>query len=237
MTHQAYQPYGLCEHSRAEELSRPYLGTVVSVEDPDHLARVQVRLLSFDGVADQDAAMWARVALPFAGDNRGAFMLPDVGDEVLVVFVNGDSRFPVVVGGLWNGATGIPETLGGDRVDRWTITGKAGTRIAIEEAQSGQPTIVFTTPGGVTGKLTDDAGGKIVLQLSGGSTSITLDSSGVSVQTGSNVQIQASQLNVTAGQVSVSAAMSQFSGVVQCDTLIATTVVGSTYTPGAGNVW
>jgi uncharacterized protein involved in type VI secretion and phage assembly len=154
-----------------------------------------------------------------------------------VVFVNGDSRFPVVVGGLWNGATGIPETLGGDRVDRWTITGKAGTRIAIEEQTSGQPTIVFTTPGGVTGKLTDDSGGKIELSLPGGTTSITVDSSGVSVQTGSKVEMQASQMNITAGQVSVDAAMSQFSGVVQCDTLIATTVVGTSYTPGAGNVW
>jgi uncharacterized protein involved in type VI secretion and phage assembly len=232
-----FHPYGLLEHSSAEELSRPYLAKVVSVQDPDNLARVQVRLWSFDGVTDQDAAIWARVALPFAGDKRGAFLLPDVDDEVLVVFANGDSRFPIVVGGLWSGATGIPETLGGDRVDRWTITGKAGTRIAIEEKQSGQPTIVFTTPGGVSGTLSDDSGGKIVLSLSGSTTTITLDSSGVSVETGSNVQIQASQMNVTAGQVSVNAAMSQFSGVVQCDTLIATTVVGTTYTPGAGNVW
>jgi uncharacterized protein involved in type VI secretion and phage assembly len=232
-----FHPYGLLEHSSAEELSRPYLARVVSVQDPDNLARVQVRLWSFDGVSDQDAAIWARVALPFAGDKRGAFLLPDVDDEVLVVFANGDSRFPIVVGGLWSGATGIPETLGGDRVDRWTITGKAGTRIAIEEKQSGQPTIVFTTPGGVSGTLSDDSGGKIVLSLSGSTTTITLDSSGVSVETGSNVQIQASQMNVTAGQVSVNAAMSQFSGVVQCDTLIATTVVGTTYTPGAGNVW
>jgi uncharacterized protein involved in type VI secretion and phage assembly len=235
--HNGFHPYGLREHSSAEELARPYLAKVVSVQDPDNLARVQVRLYSFDGVTDQDAALWARVALPFAGDKRGCFMLPDVGDEVLVVFVNGDSRFPVVVGGLWNGATGIPETLGGDRVDRWTITGKAGTRIAIEEQTSGQPTIKFTTPGGITGTLTDDSGGKIELSLAGSTTSITLDSSGVSVQTSSNVQVQASQINVTAGQVSVTAAMSQFSGVVQCDTLIATTVVGTTYTPGAGNVW
>jgi hypothetical protein len=35
----------------------------------------------------------------------------------------------------------------------------------------------------------------------------------------------------------VDAAMATFSGVVQCQTLIATTVVGTSYTPGAGNVW
>src|SRR5437899_1151143 len=77
---------GLMEHAGAERLNAAYLATVVSVQDPDNLARVQVRLLSFDGVAQQDAAIWARVALPFAGDHRGCFMLPDVGDEVLVTF-------------------------------------------------------------------------------------------------------------------------------------------------------
>jgi uncharacterized protein involved in type VI secretion and phage assembly len=224
------------EHPSAEALSATYLATVVSVEDPDNLARVQVRVLSFDGVNLQDAPIWARVALPFAGDNRGCFLLPDVGDEVLVAFVNGDSRFPVVVGGLWNGSTGIPETLGGDRVDRWTITGTAGTRIAIEEPQGGQPTIAFRTPGGVTGKLTDDQGGKIELSLADG-TQLTFDSSGVSLQTSSNVQVRATQVEVNSGQVTVNAAISKFSNLVQCDVLEATTVRAKTYQPGAGNVW
>jgi hypothetical protein len=37
--------------------------------------------------------------------------------------------------------------------------------------------------------------------------------------------------------VTVDAAMAKFSGVVKCETLIATTVVSSVYTPGAGNIW
>lgn len=43
-------------------------------------------------------------------------------------------------------------------------------------------------------------------------------------------------LAVAAGQVTVDAGMAKFSGVVQCDTLIANTVVAATYTPGAGNL-
>src|SRR5262249_3182848 len=154
------------------------------------------RLPNFDGVADQDAAVWARVAVPFAGDRRGAFMLPDVGDEVLVSFINRDSRFPVVVGGLWNGNAGPPETPGGagDRNDRWTIVGKAGSRIAIVEESPGQAVISFETPNGVSGELTDKSGGKI--EFKGAGTTITVDTSGVSVQTPSKVKVQASQVEV-----------------------------------------
>jgi uncharacterized protein involved in type VI secretion and phage assembly len=214
-----------------------YLAEVVSVDDPENLSRVQVRLLNFDGIGEQDGPVWARVAVPFAGSERGAFLIPDVGDEVLVTFLNGDSRLPVVVGGLWNGNARPPESLGGagGRVDRWTIVGKAGTRIAIVEENPGQATISFTTPGGVSGELTDAGGGKIELVAAG--TTITVDPSGVSVQTGGRVQVSASQVEITSGTVTVNAAMSRFSGIVTCDVLQATTVIGTTYTPGAGNVW
>lgn len=214
-----------------------YLAEVISVQDPENLSRVQVRLLSFDGIGDQDGPIWARVAVPFAGGNRGAFMLPDVGDEVLITFINGDVRLAVVVGGLWNGNATPPETLGGagDRIDRWTIVGKAGTRIAIVEENPGQATISLTTPNGVSGEMTDTGGGKIEFKAAG--TTITVDSAGVSVQTPSKVKVQASQVEVTAGMVKVDAAMSQFSGIVKCDVLQTTTVISTTYTPGAGNVW
>ena len=213
------------------------LAEVISVNDPEGLNRVQIKLLSYDGFDNQDSAAWARVAVPFAGADRGAFMLPDVGDEVLVTFINGDSRFPVVVGSLWNGRDQAPETLGGsgDSIDRWTIVGKAGTRIAIEEPQAGQPTIRLSTPQGVSAELTDQGGGKIECRAAG--TVITIDPSGVQVQCPATVSVQASTVEVSAGSVNVNAPMASFSGVVSCNTLIATTVVGTTYTPGAGNVW
>src|SRR5690242_4726242 len=90
-----------------------YLATVVSVKDPDSRSRVQIRLVNADGVTDQDGPIWARVAVPFAGDGNGGFFIPDVGDEVLVTFVNGDSRLPIVIGSLWNGAAKPSETIGG----------------------------------------------------------------------------------------------------------------------------
>ena len=221
----AHRPWGL---------TAAYLATVVSVADPEKLGRVQVRLLALDGVEDQDAPVWARVAVPFAGSDRGAFLIPDVGDEVLVNFVNADPRLPVVVGGLWSGTAKPPEQLSGDRIDRWTFTGKAGTRIAIVE-ENQQPVIELETPGGVSATLQDAGGGKLELVAAG--CTITLESSGITIQTGSTVTVKGSTLDVTAASVNVNAASSTFSGMVKCDVLQATTVIASTYTPGVGNIW
>ena len=213
------------------------LARVVAVNDPEGIGRVKVRLLSFDGPDEQDAEIWARVAVPFAGNNRVAFLIPDVDDEVLVSFANADPRQPIVIGGLWSGSTEVPETLGGsgDSVDRWTMTGKAGTRMAIVEEQPSEATISFTTPGGVSGELTDSGGGKIEMRIGG--TTVTYDTQGVTVNTGMKVTVQATQVEVSASMVTVNAAMSRFSGVVQADTVITNSVISSSYTPGAGNIW
>ena len=215
-----------------------FLAKVVSVQDPDSLNRIQVRIYNVDGIAGQDGAVWARVAVPFAGDNRGCFFIPDVGDEVLVMYLSGDSRFPVVLGGLWNGQATAPDAFGGSgtSVDRWTITGKAGTKIAIIEDSTG-PTIQFTTPGQLTGKMTDSDGS---IEFSDSNqTSVRIDSSGVTINA-PTAQVQvtaASSMSITAPQLTVNAAMATFSGIVQCQVMQATTVVATTYTPGAGNVW
>jgi uncharacterized protein involved in type VI secretion and phage assembly len=212
-----------------------FLATVVNVQDPNSMNRVQVRVWNVDGINDQSGPMWARVAVPFAGNNRGAFFIPDVGDEVLVVFLSGDPRFPIVVGSMWNGHDSAPDSIGSS-VDRWTITGKAGTKIAIIEDSSG-PTIQFTTPGQLTGKMTDSDGS---IEFSDSNqTSIRIDSSGVTINA-PTAQVQvtaASGVTVTAPQLTVDAAMATFSGIVQCQVMQATTVIGTTYTPGAGNVW
>jgi uncharacterized protein involved in type VI secretion and phage assembly len=160
-----------------------------------------------------------------------------VGDEVLVTFVNGDTRLPVVIGGLWNGSASAPEQLGGsgDSVDRWTIVGKEGTRIAIVEETPGSETISFTTPGGSSGQLTDSGGGKIELTTAG--TTVTIDTQGVTVDTPMNVKVQATQVSISAAMVKVDAGISKFSGVVQADTVITNSIIAASYTPGAGNIW
>ncbi len=49
--------------------------------------------------------------------------------------------------------------------------------------------------------------------------------------------MNASTAEISAGMLTVNAGMSKFSGVVQADTVITNSVVSSSYTPGAGNIW
>lgn len=213
------------------------LAKVTSVDDPQNLNRIEIELLSHSGSPRQEGTLWARVAVPFAGADKGAFFLPDVGDEVVVSFINGDNRYPIILGSLWNGSDAAPETLGGsgDSVDRWTITGKEGTRIAIVEETPGNAVISFKTPGGTEGELTDAGGGKVEFKAAG--TTVTIDTQGVTVNSGLNVRVQASLVNISASMVTVDAGMSRFSGVVQADSVITNSVISASYTPGAGNIW
>ena len=55
-----------------------------------------------------DLSAFARIALPMAGSGRGFYYLPEVDDEVLVVFEHGDIRTPIIIGVLWNGTRRPP---------------------------------------------------------------------------------------------------------------------------------
>jgi len=211
------------------------LAKVSSIDDPERLNRVQVRLLAFDDTTGQDAAMWARLVAPFAGDDRGTFFVPDVDDEVLVVFAQGDPRHPLVLGGLWNGSAAAPADIESGGLNRYKrIKSKNGIVVTLDD-QSGQETLTLETPGGCSLTLKDGPG-TVTLEDSNGN-SIKLETSGITVQAAAKVTVQASQVNVTAGMVKVDAAMSDFSGIVKCAVLQTNAVISASYTPGAGNVW
>jgi uncharacterized protein involved in type VI secretion and phage assembly len=91
------------------------VGVVVSNEDPDgeHRVRVRMPLVS----ADADGA-WARVASPDAGAERGFFFRPEVGDEVMLGFVNDDPRQPVILGMLHSSAKAPPYEASDDNHEK-----------------------------------------------------------------------------------------------------------------------
>jgi type VI secretion system secreted protein VgrG len=82
----------------------------------DEYGRVKVQL-AWDrhGEHNEHSSCWLRVASGWAHDRYGAVLIPRVGMEVLVGFVNGDMDMPVVVGCLANAATPVPLNLPADK--------------------------------------------------------------------------------------------------------------------------
>ena len=76
------------------------VGLVTNIKDPDGMHRVK---LKFPWLSDDYETWWARSAQAAAGNERGLAWLPEVDDEVLVAFEQGDVRRPYVIGMLFNG--------------------------------------------------------------------------------------------------------------------------------------
>ena len=84
----------------------------VHAVDPKQ-GRVQVE---FRSIEDRLRSTWAPVAAPMSGGKRGQLFMPEVGDECLVAFLDGDFDHPYVVGFLWNGEHISSETEAFNRV-------------------------------------------------------------------------------------------------------------------------
>lgn len=89
------------------------VGLVTNVNDPEKLGRVKVAFPWLEASYESD---WTRIATLMAGDGRGSFFMPEVNDEVLLAFEHGDSRFPYVIGFLWNGKDKPPTEHVRDRM-------------------------------------------------------------------------------------------------------------------------
>jgi uncharacterized protein involved in type VI secretion and phage assembly len=212
-----------------------YAALVADVVDPDGQGRVRVRLPWSPDPGGKSYEAWARLATLMAGGDRGSWFVPDPGDEVVVAFEAGDPRRPYVLGALWNGKDAPPETMdSGGRNEKKTLRSRNGVVVTLDDAD-GRESLTLTTPGGQSVRL-EDGPGRIEIADAAGNT-VELAAAGITVTSSAKVTVQASQVAVSAGMVTVDAGMSKFSGVVQADTVIANAVVGTSYTPGAGNIW
>ncbi len=138
MTHLAPAPTRSTKSARGV-----FLATVEENPDTeDHKFRLVV---SFDALGET-VKRPARVAVPMAGGERGAYFLPEKGDQVLVVFEHGDPSRPIVIGTAWNEQRKPPETnQSGNNNTKLIRTPKGHRMIFCDEPGKEKVTIVDRT--------------------------------------------------------------------------------------------
>ncbi|GGB51500.1 hypothetical protein GCM10011502_25790 [Oceanisphaera marina] len=78
----------------------------------DEYGRVKVQFYwDREGQGDEKTSTWLRVSQGWAGNGYGQLILPRVGMEVLVSFINGDPDRPIITGCLFNGNNQLPYAL------------------------------------------------------------------------------------------------------------------------------
>ena len=121
-----------------EERESKIYGVVIAIvtnnKDPEGLARVKLKF-PWMGEAKDKETNWARVATLMAGKERGSYFIPEVEDEVLVLFENGDINYPYVVGALWNGKDKPTEKNSDGKNDIRSITSRSGHKILFNDKE------------------------------------------------------------------------------------------------------
>lgn len=189
-----------------------YLAEVVDVNDPEKLGRVRVKADQFEDTGDQPT--WATVARPSAGDKTGVFFTPKTGDQVIVGYMAGDVREPIILGYGHSTARkpdsdkvdtekhGIVTTIGSITFDE-----KGGT-ILISFKGPPESTVTINKEGVVIASKASPPEAKISIDAKG----ITMEALTVTVKTTTfNVEAAAS-VGITSAAVGIGAAATTVNG-------------------------
>ena len=186
-----------------------YRATVTDDNDPESKGRLEIDIPAL-GVS----GVWADASLPPIP--ASLVQLPPISSVVWVEFEAGDVRFPVWTGVAWGTDLGEDVTL----ASQGMLTLRANKGIEVT-ADMGLVATAGMNVGVTAGTFVD---------VSAGTT--------VDLSAGAKLALKAPvDVDVSAGLLSVTAATSNFSGIVQAETLVAQDgVVSPSYTPGAGNL-
>jgi phage baseplate assembly protein V len=175
-----------------------YEALVTAVNDAEEKqGRIKVKFPWFD---EQMETEWCRVRQFYAGNGYGAFFVPEIGDEVLVAFIQGDMRFPIILGGLYNGQD-KPPTYRADDKDEKLIRTKGGhqitfddtsgkEKITIVDAQKNNRIVIDTTANSIT---IQSKNGKLVLQAN--EIEIKADAT-IKIEAGAQMDIKGKPINL-----------------------------------------
>lgn len=145
--------------------------------------------------------LWARMAGFYAGKQRGAFFVPEKGDEVVVGFFNHDPRYPVVLGSLYSSQAPASYELKADN-DKKAFLSREKLKIEFDEKKK---IITLETPGNNKIEMNDDS--KAIRITDGNKNEIILDNKGITLNSGGKIILKAKtdiQLDATSG-ISMSA--------------------------------
>jgi Rhs element Vgr protein len=159
------------------------LGTVKQIDqDPDNLYRIQLEVPS---VSQKPNNTWARMAHYYASNNSGSFFLPEIGDEVVLGFLDNDTRFPVILGSLYNGKNAPVYTPEAKNNTKAFVT-RTNMKIEFDEEKKN---ISIVTPGNNSIVISDD--GKSIEIKDQNNNSIKLSTDGIVIDSAKDVKISA----------------------------------------------
>lgn len=157
------------------------IGIVTRLEgDPEGEERIAVKLPMIDNGGD---GTWARVAILDAGEERGSFFRPEIGDEVIVGFLNNHPDEPVVLGMLHSSAKPAPLSTTDDNHEKGFVTRSKMKFIFNDDEVS----VTVETPNGNRVTLSDNDGG-IKLEDENGNL-IQMDANGIEINSASKLVV------------------------------------------------
>jgi uncharacterized protein involved in type VI secretion and phage assembly len=180
----------------SNKVSGVVVGLVVDNKDPDNLGRVK---LKFSYLNKTRQAAWARVATLMAGDGMGTYFIPEVGDEVLIAFDQGDVRQPYVIGSLWNAKNPPPSSNQTGTNDKRLIKSRSGHQILLDD-EKGKETIEVHSKSGHQIVLDDSLGKEQITVKDKSGNSIVLDSTAndITIKSQGTLRISASSIQLSA---------------------------------------
>ena len=144
-----------------------YRATVINNIDPIQIGRIQVMVPDVSNIA---LSNWAMPCVPLAGKQMGTYVIPQIGAGVWIEFEQGDSDYPIWVGGYWGLTAEVPAlALAGN---------PASPNIVIQSGA--QNTFMISDLPGPTGGIT--------LKSTTGA-SITVNDTGIYIQNGKGASI------------------------------------------------
>ncbi|MBX2826899.1 MAG: hypothetical protein KTR22_01975 [Flavobacteriaceae bacterium] len=161
------------------------IGVVTQIEeDPMNEFRIRVRIPS---ISDAAEGVWARLSSLQAGNERGAFFIPEVDDEVILGCLNNNPDTPVILGKLYSSAHPMPFPLEADN-NIQGIVSKEGTQILINDEDK---SIELSTQAG-NKILINDADDGIILEDQNGN-SIQMNKDGITIDSSKDLVLKAAK--------------------------------------------